>query len=412
MSEVLIIGGGFSGLFAACLTAKNDLDTTVVMKGRGGLSLAHGAIELFDRASPSGAISNLKPPHPYALTGKQHLVDGLREFLTITSEAGIEYQGGRSTRKEFLTATGSTRRASYLPSAYAAGELEQIGPGTALGWFEELRDFQAHYAALQSARALGYTPKVITLPLLQPFSGREIYAIDAAHTFDDLEWTVENARAWKPHLVGVKSLGLPAVLGFIDHTEVRAIIEETLSIPVFELPTSPPSVPGLRLEKALRDYAQESGVRFIEGPTAQGRLQKRNGRVIAAGAVLDAAGRQTSIDSDAVLLATGSFLHGGLVSTQRGDLRESVFNIPVDANPDRQIWSDASMFAEQEYARFGIGVNEQMQPLDAHQDIFLENLYAVGGLLKGADRTMEGSRQGIDIATAHCAVHHLCRSLA
>jgi glycerol-3-phosphate dehydrogenase subunit B len=412
LSEVLIIGGGFSGLFAACLTAKNDLDTTIVMKGRGGLSFAHGAIELFDRASPSGAISNLKPPHPYALAGKEHLVAGLREFLTITSDAGIEYQGGRSTRKEFLTATGSTRRASYLPRASAAGELGQIGPGTALGWFEELRDFQAHYAAHQSARALGFIPQVLTLPLLQPFSGREIYALDAAHTFDDLEWTAENARAWKPHLVGVESLGLPAVLGFIDHTEVQAIIEEILSIPVFELPTLPPSVPGLRLEKALRDYAQNRGVRFIEGPTAQGRIQKRNGRVRAAGAALDAAGRQTSIDSDTVVLATGSFLHGGLVSTQRGYLREPVFNIPANANPDRRTWTGATMFSEQEYARFGIGVNEQMQPLDANQDVLLENLYAVGGLLKSADRTMEGSRQGIDIATAHCAVHHLCRSLA
>ena len=409
---MLIIGGGFSGLFTACLAANHDLDTAVVMRGRGGLSLTHGAIELFDRASPSGAISNLKPPHPYALVGKEHLVDGLRDFLRISSEAGIEYRGGRSTRKEFLTATGSTRRASYLPSAYAAGELDQIGAGVALGWFEELRDFQAHYAALQSAYVLGYRPDVITLPLLQPFSGREIYGLDAARTFDDLEWTVENARAWKPHLVGVKALGLPAILGYVDHTEVRSLMEEILNIPVFELPTLPPSVPGLRLERALRGYAQNHGVRFIEGPTAQGRIQKINGQAMAAGVVLDAAGRQTSIDSDNVVLATGSFLHGGLESTQRGHLLEPVFNIPVDANQDRSTWSGRSIFSAQKFAHFGISVNERMQPLDAHQDTLLENLYAVGGLLKGADRTLEGSRQGIDIASAHCAVHHLCRSLA
>lgn len=412
MSDVLIIGGGLAGLFAACLTAKNDLVTTVVMKGRGGLSLSHGAIELFDRASPSGAIANLQPPHPYALAGKEHLVEGLREFLAITSNAGLDYHGGRSTRKEFLTSTGSTRHASYLPEAFINGELEQSGDRITLGSFEDLRDFQAHYAALRSTHTLGYRPKVITLPLLHPFSDRELYSLDAARTFDDLDWTVENARAWKPHLVGVKALGLPAVLGFVEHNEVHAIIEEILSIPVFEIPTLPPSVPGLRLERALRNFAQARGVRFIEGPEAQGRFQKRNGQVLAAGVVLDAAGRQTSMDSTHIVLATGSFLHGGLVSTQQGHIQEPVFNIPVAATQDRGVWSGDSIFSEHEYARYGISVNDQMKPLDAHGEIFLENLYAVGGLLKGADRTLEGSRQGIDIATAHCAAHHLGRSKA
>jgi anaerobic glycerol-3-phosphate dehydrogenase len=36
-----------------------------------------------------------------------------------------------------------------------------------------------------------------------------------------------------------------------------------------------------------------------------------------------------------------------------------------------------------------------------------ENLLAIGGVLAGADRAHEGSRQGIDIATAYRAIEVL-----
>jgi hypothetical protein len=40
-----------------------------------------------------------------------------------------------------------------------------------------------------------------------------------------------------------------------------------------------------------------------------------------------------------------------------------------------------------------------MQPLDERGEVIYPNVLAVGGLLAGADRTSEGSREGIDLAT-------------
>jgi glycerol-3-phosphate dehydrogenase subunit B len=412
VKDVLIIGGGLSGLFAACLASKRSLSTTIVMKGRGGLSLSHGAIELYDRSSPSRTISNQKPPHPYALAGKANLVNGIKEFIEITGHSGIHYDGGRSSNMRFLSATGSERRAAYLPRSYIAGELSALDQRLVLGSFEVLRDFQTHLASVQSKSILGFQPAVIPLPLLQPFTFRELYPTDAAKTFDDLDWAVENARSWKPLLVGASTLGLPAILGLRNHQNVIEAIEEVLSVPVFEIPTLPPSIPGLRLELALRSFATNHGAQIIEGPEAKGRAQKSTKGYRSAGVLLDNAGHQSVITSKVTILATGSFLNGGLVATQNNHVLEPVFNIPVpDVNDDRRKWTQKSIFDPHAYARLGIAVDSNMQPLDIHGEVLLENLYAAGGIIQGSDRTLEGTRQGIDIATANCAVKHLCRRL-
>jgi glycerol-3-phosphate dehydrogenase subunit B len=319
----------------------------------------------------------------------------------------LHYEGGRSSNRGFLTATGAERHAAYLPTSFDPNKSSLAN--TSVGAFTNLRDFQPFYAANLRSSSKNRSLNVSILPLLHPFTERDLYPIDVARSFDDLDWTAENARAWKPLLIGSKSLGLPAVLGLRNHSEVLGLIEEILSIPVFEIPTLPPSIPGLRLEIALRDFATNRGTRFIEGPTARGRVQqkKQNARVV--GALLETAGRQTTIDSQVTILATGSFLHGGLTAAQDHRVFEPVFNIPVSAGPDRGQWVQESIFAEQNYSKMGIAVDEAMHPLDVNSEILYENLYAVGGILRGSDRTHEGSRQGIDIATAHCAVDHLQR---
>lgn len=411
MTEVLIIGGGLSGLFAACLSAQAGLRTALVMRGRGGLSLSHGALELFDRASPSRTISNLKAPHPYALAGKQSLIDGLNFFSKITGTNGLYYEGGRSSNRKLITASGSTRSAAYMPAGYSAIEPDRSAQVPALGYFDALRDFQAHLAADNYSSNLTDKPKTIKLPLIHAFTNRELYPIDIARMFDDLDWAAENARAWKPHLVGVQRLGLPALLGLDHHDAVVNLLQESLGLAIFEIPTLPPSVPGLRLERLLRRFAESNGTRIIEGPTARGRVQQKNGRAEAAGVVLDVAGRQSVLDSRCTILATGSILHGGLVATQDHRLYEATFNLPVEFWGDRGDWVQGSLFDDQPYSKFGISVNSDMQALDIYGEVMLENLYAIGGILKGADRTKEGSRQGIDIATAYRAVDHIKRSI-
>ena len=107
--------------------------------------------------------------------------------------------------------------------------------------------------------------------------------------------------------------------------------------------------------------------------------------------------------ADRVILASGGALHGGWVASADGKVRESVFGLPVGAGPASE-WTTSRLTDPQPYALLGLEVDQWMRPLGADGGPVFENVFAVGGILAGADRTREGSRQGIDLATAFRAV--------
>ena len=60
-------------------------------------------------------------------------------------------------------------------------------------------------------------------------------------------------------------MGLPAMLGLRDPHEVLADVEHRLGRRVFEIPTLPPSVPGMRLYEILRSALRAAGGRLVLG---------------------------------------------------------------------------------------------------------------------------------------------------
>jgi glycerol-3-phosphate dehydrogenase subunit B len=81
-----------------------------------------------------------------------------------------------------------------------------------------------------------------------------------------------------------------------------------------------------------------------------------------------------------------------------------VFDLPVGSI---EPWFAPAYWDAHPYARFGVNVNDEMKPVDTNEKVIYPNLYATGGLLAGADRNGEGSREGIDLATAWKAVSGL-----
>src|SRR6185437_2989435 len=67
---------------------------------------------------------------------------------------------------------------------------------------------------------------------------------------------------------GGARIGLPAALGVDRHAEVAAAVADGLGADVFEVPTAPPSVPGIRLYRALLAELRKARVRVIVGSTA------------------------------------------------------------------------------------------------------------------------------------------------
>ncbi|MGH2628717.1 MAG: FAD-binding protein, partial [Anaerolineales bacterium] len=208
---------------------------------------------------------------------------------------------------------------------------------------------------------------------------------------------------WRLTIGPGEVVALPAVLGLARHLEVHHAVETALRMHVIEIPTLPPSVPGLRLERALRRAGEQAGVRFVEGSRAVGRVAGRGRQRLADGVAALTRGGMRIHPADAVILASGGPLHGGWEAGSDGTARESVFGLPVATGPASE-WTTTRLTDPQPYTRFGLKVDRRLRPLAQDGRPAFKNVFAVGGILAGADRTREGSRQGIDLSTAFRAV--------
>jgi glycerol-3-phosphate dehydrogenase subunit B len=159
----------------------------------------------------------------------------------------------------------------------------------------------------------------------------------------------------------------------------------------------------MRLFQILQATVEGAGGRVIVGPRVSGWVEA--GHVM--GVIADTAGGPRHYAAASVILATGGFRHGGLHAPARGVVRETVMELPVVTEPT---WVDPVYWGPHPMARFGVRVNDRMQPVDAAGAVLYTNVFAIGGLLAGADRRAEGSREGVDLATGYKAVAQLPRT--
>ena len=75
-------------------------------------------------------------------------------------------------------------------------------------------------------------------------------------------------RELKPKLDGATRVGFPAVLGLEHNAEAWRDLSDRLGVPAFEIPTLPPSVPGMRLFNAFKASLTHAGVPILLDMTA------------------------------------------------------------------------------------------------------------------------------------------------
>jgi glycerol-3-phosphate dehydrogenase subunit B len=400
MTDVLIIGAGLAGWSAAHFALERGARVTLVCEGRGGLALSHGCIDVLRPCPTRAAIEQLPSRHPYRLLGWEALCAAIDAFARLMHSIGHPYSGDLHDPWRLPSARGSVRSPSLVPEAQRAGDVRDPAL-MALASLQGFRDFDASFAC-QGLRLAGLTrADPIDLPLPDLPDRRDLYATDLARLFDDHVWRARLLKTWAPRLRGLDRLGLPAVLGLQHPSQVLEEMTDALQLPLFEIPGLPPSVPGLRLEQALRRAALDQGAHLIEGSRARGR--PAHGRRLQAIDILTAGGPRLH-RADAVILATGGALHGGLVYGADGTVTEPVFGLPVLHKPDRRSWIGAGISDQHPYASFGVEVGPDMRPIKPGRHPAVDNLFLAGGVLAHADPVGDGSRQGIDLATAFRAV--------
>jgi glycerol-3-phosphate dehydrogenase subunit B len=186
------------------------------------------------------------------------------------------------------------------------------------------------------------------------------------------------------------------MLGARDPHGAWSDIEQRLGRPVFEIPTLPPSVPGMRLFEILRSALRRAGGRLVLGAEVVGA--ERAGQAVSAVST-HSSGHDIRYAAPWFVLAAGGFASGAIELDSRWNTHERVLGLPLRGVPaPGEARFVADYLAEQSMARAGIAVDAELRAEGA------ENVLVVGAALPGAIPWQEGSGEGIALASgSHAA---------
>lgn len=411
MSRVVVIGAGLAGLAAALRLAGGGREVTVVAKGAGGLHLSPGVIDVLGYApdlvdAPRDAMEGFlasRPGHPYAHLDEGELEDALVWFTGQVP--GMGYTGDGARNLLLPSAVGVPRPTTLAPPSMAAADVRAGGRFLAVG-LAALKDFFPRLLAENLARAtlpggvavearhagIAVTPRPGEADVAGPVFAR---ALDERPALRD-----EFGDALRGVAREGETVLVPAVLGLARAAEVWARVQERAGVPVAEVPTVPPSVAGMRLQRELTAALTAAGVRTVLGPTAVG-CRGAGGRISEV-LVRDAA-RTRGIPADAVVLATGGFAAGGLELDSHGGLHETVLDLPVSGPPEGVEPLSIRHLDHQPLMAAGVAVDGEMRPVGPDGGVVWANLHAAGSIVAGAEPWREKSGEGIAIASGYRA---------
>ena len=410
MLDLLVIGAGLAGLSAALRGAEAGLRVKVIAKGMGALHWSAGTVDVLGYLpgseppvrSPWDLLLRLPERHPYRIVGADAVQDALRQFTAWTAAANLPYAGGAVAGDNFMlpSPVGALRPTWLAPQAQQAGDLSRPAPIVVVG-FTGLRDFYPQLLA-DNLAAQGIIARAVQLPFDLLTDRHDANTVQLAQALDDPARVERLAAALRKIVLPGERVGLPAILGLHQHVQTCKLLGDRLGAPIFEIPTLPPSVPGIRLTTALRHRLGELGVRVEIGMEGIG-FHAEAGEIAWVETATSA--RPLKHRARAFLLATGGILGGGFNSDHTGRFWEVVFDLPLTVAQDRREWFRPLFFdpAGQPVFHGGVAVNDTLQPVDAAGRTVYHNLWAAGGLLADCDPLLERSLEGIAVATGIAA---------
>ncbi len=405
MNDLLIIGAGLAGLTAAYSAAKAGQKVKVIAKGMGITHWHAGTVDVLGYAAegagvvrPLEAIDDLPPDHPYRLLGADRLSAALADFTRLTAEIGLPYTGAQTTGDNLWlpSPVGAARPTFLAPAGQAAGDLSTGQPLLIVG-IEGMRDFYPKLIAENLVKQ-GHTARHAFLPLSLFTQRHDITTLQLAKLVEEPTRLAQLAEALTRLVSTGERIGLLAILGFENHPTVLKRLSEATVAPVCEIPTLPPSVPGIRLHTHLRRKLEAMGVRVEIGMEAIGFGTDGN-RI--GWVETETSSRPLKHRATNFLLATGGILGGGINSDHTGRAWEVIFGLPLTIPQERSDWFRPRFLDSegQPVFRGGVPVNENFQPIRSDGAPVYANLWAAGGTLAGADSIRERSVEGIAIST-------------
>ncbi len=403
-----------AGVAAALFAARRGIDTAQV--GRTGETLyASGLFDLYgvshSRAlvdDPWQGLRQLKqdhPEHPFSRLRIDQIRTAMDQLTSFMGDIGQPYMGYPDKNARLITPIGSIKRTFRVPASMWAGvrALEEKAAGLIVD-IRGLRGFSANQ--MVSTLAPGWPNlRAATIDLPRESRLGPKYAEHIARGLEVPAARRELADAIGPHLGAAAVVGLPAILGMQDPAGVCQDIEKYLGRPVFEIPTMPPAVAGVRLKESFDTHLPRLGIKTYFHHTVSAVRRRSDGRFSVE---IGQTTPDTTILADAVLLATGRFLGKGLAADRRG-IRETLMDLPLRQPDNRSGWHRESFLDPRGHAinLAGLEVDDRFRPVTPAGQLIDAHLFAAGTILAHQDWVRTKSGTGLAVATAYGAIEGL-----
>ena len=232
---------------------------------------------------------------------------------------------------------------------------------------------------------------------LRPAGRADPNALAYARAFDDEDFRAEVVSQLVARVAPDELVAFPAVLGLVSPHEVWAEMEHRFGRPVFEIPTLPPSVPGIRVYTTLTQLLTRAGGRVVLNNVITGA--ERSGDRVRTLRVRVGL-REVTYAPEWVVLATGGFSAGGLELDSSWVTREVALGLPVAGAPAAgEERFRADYFGGQPMDGVGVRTDREQRPVGEDGGRVVENVLVAGATLAGAAPWREKSGDGIALAT-------------
>ncbi len=302
--DVVVIGAGISGLIAAAMAARENLRVALVATGPGSFFLGSCCLES-EEIARLGAVPEL--------------TEAIEFLCEMARLVGCPFEGDIASRRSLPTILGDFKNVALAPRLLWNAE-PRADASTAIVGIRGLSDFDENFMAErmnERARSLGlvcsYAARQVSLTR---DCGAPVTTLRIAKRFDcDPEFRSDLIDVLRRAASGFERIFVPSMLGL--HSDESQILqfEREVGCSLGELPTLPPSIPGLRLFHRLWSYLQWIGVELFQGfPVRQ--LEIHDG--LCTGVHVASPGHPLILRGESVVLASGRHASSLLARNCRG----------------------------------------------------------------------------------------------
>jgi len=416
-TELAIIGTGLAGV-AASIFAMNRGISVAQVGNTGALAYTTGYLDLLgsvgdtysamtnDPWSMLKVLRDREPMHPLSRVSDEDIRASFTEFTDYISKCGISYTSPGVKNVQALTPAGTIKHTMCVPETMQHGvEAYNLKKRSLIIDFKGLRGFSGRQIVANMKRSWPtLSCERIDFPAVFK---EELYPEVLARTLEVRENRVRLADAVKPLVNGAEYIGMPAVFGMYKPDRVMKDLQEMIGVPMFEIPTMPPSVPGIRLREMVEQAFPQKGAALIPQQKILNVSMEENGLRLH----LEDNFGSVVIHARDALLATGRFISGGLTAKNDG-INESLLNIPVTQPESREGWYGKEYMGSSGHGihRAGIEVDEMFRPLDHNGNAINEHLYGAGIILAHQDWIRSRCGAGVAITSAYKVIDAIIHS--